>query len=181
MLICDDTPLCNTQTTCSCIHHRDSSPDTSNISNINRLPLHSLIRIQTSIEPKSQLTLPTIQIINSLYRDSTYIPATRCVSEPLILPTALNAEQGLRKESQQLFVIRRKASWENAEILTTSPVREKFSARVAITRIRRNSRDRGCYYARIRKVVRIIVGTAILFKIKLHPCYFRVTLVPLYQ
>jgi hypothetical protein len=155
MMVCDNTPLCNKQTACSRAHHRGSSVNTSSISNINRRPLLSLIQIQTSTKPISQLTLSTTQILNSLYHDSTHIPLTKCVSELLILPTACNAQRSLRKGSQQPFVIRQKGSWENAERLTISLVIGRFCARVAVTKTARkakNSRGRGCCYARIMKV-----------------------------
>jgi hypothetical protein len=57
MLFYDDTPLCNKQTACSCVHHRDSYADASNISNINRQLLLSLIQVPTNTKPTSLHTI----------------------------------------------------------------------------------------------------------------------------
>lgn len=142
MMVCGNTPLCNKQTACSCVHQSDSSSDSSNISSINKRCLLSLLQTRTSTNPISQLTLSTTQTLNSSHHDSTYKPSTKCVPELLILLTAFNAQRSLRKESQRTFAIRQKASWENAERLTISSVIGRFCARVAGTRIARRAKSR---------------------------------------
>lgn len=79
MMVCGNTPLCNKQTACSCVHQSDSSSDSSGISNINRQPLCGMNQISTRTNPISQFTLSTTQTLNSPYRKLACTTYKMCI------------------------------------------------------------------------------------------------------